>query len=340
MNKLWLDLTRAVDACEPACRVVVVDGPPSWLGTRLMLTAAGGRLVAVLGEGALVEALWELGRATLADGRERLAPLAEGIVAYAQPLLPPPHLVIAGAGHIARALAPVAQAAGFRVTVVDDRPAFAHSERFPGATVVTDDPVVAVRDLNAPFVVIANRSHELDRAVLHAALRSRALYIGLMGSHNKARAMLDGLDADLSRVHSPVGLELGAETPGEIAVAIAAELVSVRRASGIPFGEAETMQLCQTLDHCLHRGEPCALATVIESKGSTPRRSGASMLVRRDGHTAGTVGGSRQEAEIERAALAAIGDGQPRLYRADFTPAQGFMCGGAARVFIEPIIPR
>jgi xanthine dehydrogenase accessory factor len=151
-------------------------------------------------------------------------------------------LYIFGAGHVSRPTAQVAALAGFRVTVLDDRPEFANAGRFPQAkATVLDgygDCFAGLCPGPGALVVIVTRGHVHDAEVLAQALRTRAGYIGMIGSRRKRDAIYDRLrgqgftDADLARVHCPIGLAIGAETPEEIAVSINAELIAHR--AGIP----------------------------------------------------------------------------------------------------------
>lgn len=152
-------------------------------------------------------------------------------------------LFIFGAGHVSRPTALVAALAGFQVTVLDDRPEFANAERFPRATaLVLEHFNNCFSGLPAgpdAFVVIVTRGHVHDAGVLAQALRTRAGYIGMIGSHRKRDAVYRRLrgqgftDEDLARVHCPVGLAIGAETPEEIAVSIVAELIQCRAAKAV-----------------------------------------------------------------------------------------------------------
>jgi len=158
---------------------------------------------------------------------------------YVEPVLPDPLLFVFGAGHIGMRIASLAKGLGFRVTVVDDRAKYACRERFPEAdAVIAESWEVALERLqitDSSYLVIATRGHKYDLVCLRFALRSPAPYIGLLGSRRKIRLFLEKLAAEgldpgaFSRVYAPVGLEIGSETPEEIAVSIAAELIAVRK---------------------------------------------------------------------------------------------------------------
>ncbi|CAN5785516.1 XdhC/CoxI family protein [soil metagenome] len=150
-------------------------------------------------------------------------------------------LVILGAGHIARPLCTIGAMLGFTVTVLDDRPDFATSERFPEAErvvrVTGNEPFGGIELSGRTRLVLVTRGHKFDFEALRLALRlpDPPGYIGMVGSQRRVRATLEQLvregvpSARLSSVHAPIGLDIGAETPEEIAVAIAAELVKFRR---------------------------------------------------------------------------------------------------------------
>ena len=163
--------------------------------------------------------------------------LPDGRTVLVEPLEPAATVVICGGGHVGQALAPVALNAGFRVVVIDDREEFANPQRFPGATVVLapiEGALARAGVAEHSYVVIVTRGHVHDMDVLGQALRTPARYIGLMASRGKRARIWSALkdagssEEDLARVHSPIGLEIGAETPAELAVSIVAELIQVR----------------------------------------------------------------------------------------------------------------
>ena len=158
---------------------------------------------------------------------------------YLEPQTTPDRLVLFGAGHVSQSVARCAKAVGFHVTVVDDRPEFANSERFACADEIRvpasfKDVIGDMAIGRHSYLVIVTRGHRHDREVLCQALKTRAGYIGMIGSKRKRDAIYDSLSADgvcradLERVCSPIGLEIGAETPEEIAISIVAELIAVR----------------------------------------------------------------------------------------------------------------
>ncbi len=168
---------------------------------------------------------------------------------FIEPLEAPPALFIFGAGHVGYYLARVASEAGFEVHVVDDRAAFANRERFPFAAsvVVEDIPTWLAQTTFSPsaYAVIVTRGHRHDLDALQALASRELRYLGLIGSRAKVARLYDQLLIDsrvtleqLSHVHAPIGLDIGAVTPQEIAVSIAAELVAIRRGKAKDIADA------------------------------------------------------------------------------------------------------
>lgn len=158
---------------------------------------------------------------------------------YVEPILPDPMLFIFGAGHIGQCVAESATRLGFRITVLDDRVKYANKERFPSAHEVcvgSWDEMFGLLPVNdSSYLLIATRGHRYDLACLRFALQTPARYIGLLGSLRKTKLLFGALEREgvdnskFDRVFAPVGIEIGSETPEEIAVSIAAELVAVRK---------------------------------------------------------------------------------------------------------------
>ena len=192
------------------------------------------------------EAVMKLMRATLenpraSDGLHELSIADHPFEVYIEIRRPVQELVVVGAGHIAQPLAHLGALLGFRVNVIDDRPEFATRERFPSAEKVIradfSDPFREVPLHARSHVLLVTRGHKYDYACLIIALRMDPppAYIGMIGSRRRVRAtyvqlLEEGIDRVLlDRIHAPVGLDVGAETPEEIAVAVVAELIMVRR---------------------------------------------------------------------------------------------------------------
>jgi xanthine dehydrogenase accessory factor len=235
-------IALAADALRegpPAVGVTVVESSTTPAGTRMMVWA--DRIAGTLGDPALDAAVADAARAVLGGGRPGTAEVVPGCRVYLEAHRPPPSLVIVGAGHIARPLCRVGAMLGFRVAVLDDRPEFATRERFPEAESVQradfSDPFRGVRIGSDTHLVLVTRGHKYDFEALRDLLARPELpaYIGMVGSRRRVRAALEQLSRDgvaserLAAVHAPIGLDIGAETPEEIAVAIAAELVWARR---------------------------------------------------------------------------------------------------------------
>lgn len=150
-----------------------------------------------------------------------------------------PELIILGGGHIALPLAKVARILGYHITVIDDRPSFANTSRFDLADrVICNEFKKAIHDLNIStnaFVVIVTRGHQHDKACLEAVITSSAAYIGMIGSRRRVKALKaellnEGVNSEaISKVYTPIGFDIGAETPEEIAISILAQIISVHR---------------------------------------------------------------------------------------------------------------
>ncbi len=157
---------------------------------------------------------------------------------FVEPILPQPMLYIFGGGHVSIALASAASTAGFAIGVVDDRESFANAQRFPMAREIYttyEDAFEKIKPNAATYLVIVTRGHRDDLRVLGWAVQTDARYIGMIGSKRKVISVYKALEGEgiaaekFERVHAPVGLEIGALTPEEIAVSIAAELIAIRR---------------------------------------------------------------------------------------------------------------
>ena len=167
----------------------------------------------------------------------------EGTEFLLNPHLPSPRLVLIGAVHISQALAPMAAACGLDVTVIDPRTAFATPERFDGIDLRAEwpDEALAARPLDA-HTALAALTHDpkIDDGPLSAALQAKCHYVGALGSRRTHAGRLERLrerglsDDDLARIEAPIGLDIGAASPAEIAVAVLASIIASRRKPGAP----------------------------------------------------------------------------------------------------------
>lgn len=278
----------------------------------------------------------------------------EGII-YTREFMPSDRLIILGGGHIAQPLCKIASMLDFSVTVVDDRPSFANSARFPEAdTVVCDSFSNAITGLEiraGDYVCVITRGHRWDgdclRQILPGTLPS---YLGMIGSKRRVAGLLALLEEEgfsreaIAHIHAPIGLKIGAVTTTEIAVSICAELVAHRRKMPERKAGAALAQADVNLDllRFLAEGpEPRAMMLVLDSKGSTPAKPGAMMAADCIGTTYGTIGGGCGEAAVISRAREIIGSGVSDIIDVDMTndmaAEEGMVCGGTMRVLIEDI---
>ncbi len=273
-----------------------------------------------------------------------------------EPYFPKPRLIILGGGHVAKPVAEFGVKVGFSVVVVDDRPSFANPSRFPEADEVICDsfencfPQLNIR--KSDFVVIVTRGHRHDGICLRNTLAYNPAYIGMIGSKRRVKAMKEELlDEGYSKerimdgVNAPIGLDIGAVTPEEIAISIIAQVISFRRArgntakeSGVKFNWPEFDDA--VVDEMIRESEtPRALITIISSKGSVPRKAGAKMIVWLDGKIMGSIGGGCSEASIITIARNTILNKEYTIEHVDMTgnvaEDEGMVCGGIMDVLIE-----
>ena len=234
------EILEAYDGGEPVSLATVVNSPrhPDRLGAKLLLRA-DGMVSGTLGSEVLDEPALEVARRIAEIGNTESISTEDGTEIFVEGFTTPPTLVMVGGGHVGKATADLAHLLGYRVYIVDDRPEFSNEARFPYA----EDTIVIPYDqwsdqlsMNVnSFVVVATRGHRYDDMALESALRTRARYIGLLGSRRKTlmiyrRLMEQGISKDrIAEVYAPIGLNIGALTPEEIAVSIMSEIIMVRR---------------------------------------------------------------------------------------------------------------
>jgi xanthine dehydrogenase accessory factor len=270
--------------------------------------------------------------------------------------LPHPRMIIFGGGHISVSLSHIASMLDFDVTVFDDRPSFANAGRFPWAREVICHSFEAAAERVAfregDYAVILTRGHRHDEDCLRAILSGTIpRYMGMIGSRRRVAIVKNKMAAEgyspesIDKLHSPIGLSIGAVTPEEISVAILAEIIQEKRSLDEHDYRAESyadMELIKWLAEQAgdSRAEPAAIVTIISSRGSTPRESGAKMAVLSDGRLVGTIGGGCAESDVIRDAID-IGRNGGYLFKnvnmAGSAEDDGMVCGGVMEVLIESI---
>lgn len=295
------------------------------------------------------EDLRALAQTALAAGKLQYRETPGGGFRMAEPYFPEARLIILGGGHIAVPLAEFGAKCGFAVTVVDDRPAFANAARFPLARQVlcesfhTCFPLLYINP--SCFVVIITRGHRHDMDCLRSVLPLETAYTGMIGSDRRVKGAMAQLTEEgfpkesLERVHAPIGLAIGAITPEEIAISILAQLIVIKRQEGALYWPELEGAVLAELSRQSQEGR--ALVTIIETKGSVPRETGAKMIVWPYGKIIGSIGGGCSESAVMQAAYGVIRSQSPETMVVDMTGSvaedEGMVCGGIMKVLIEPV---
>jgi xanthine dehydrogenase accessory factor len=224
---------------------------PSYESSR-MLVREDGSIAGTIGGGCVEAEVWAAAKEVIGIEQPRKmtfnlnndAGYDSGLICggtlevFVEPILPQPRLCIFGGGHVSTAVAKIASLAGFWIGIVDDRASFANAERFPMAGEIYtswEDAFAKLQPNASTYIVIVTRGHKDDMRVLEWAAGTDARYIGMIGSKRKVLAVYKALEATgisaekLEHVYAPVGLEIGALTPEEIAVSITSELIAIRR---------------------------------------------------------------------------------------------------------------
>jgi xanthine dehydrogenase accessory factor len=253
MDGVYQALAECIQQNKPAAVATVVKvmgSSPREVGTK-MLVRPDGSIVGSVGGGEMELRVIQAARESLRDGKPRYLemtlsddkrgdPMICGgeMEIFVEPLQRPPTLLVIGAGHIGIACAQLAKGLGFRVVVWDDRTELATRERVPFADELeTGDIVEKLKALDVSpqtYIVLVTRLHTLDAELLRAAIDKPARYIGMLGSERRVLTVYKMLreqgvkEEELNRVHAPIGIEIGAETPAEIAVSIMAEVIKAK----------------------------------------------------------------------------------------------------------------
>src|SRR5690349_19519884 len=258
-QEVFSALSEALQRGEEVALVTITSSTgstPQRTGAK-MLVFADGRTVGTIGGGCYENESVLKAREVISTGQPALVKYdlnddfveESGLICggqmevYIDPIAPAPALYVVGAGHVGWHLARMAAEAGFRIHVLDDREKFANAERFPFAeTIEVDDIGGWLHKADVPpsaYVVVVTRGHTHDFDAIRALAARDLRYLGLIGSRAKVARIFDALDAEgmprecLERVHAPIGLNIGAITPAEIAVSILAELIAIRHGKDV-----------------------------------------------------------------------------------------------------------
>lgn len=275
----------------------------------------------------------------------------DNIVSFYEPIGKEDRLLILGGGHISKALCAFASRTGFSPWIVDEREEFANKKRFPDAKKVICAPFMEVLEQLSihcnDYVVIVTRGHSSDGNCLLSILNGELPgYLGMIGSKRRVKAQFDlfqkqGISEEkLNFVHTPIGIDIKAVTPEEIAVSILAELILVKRSDQRENSIHTDLDrfIIEEIARCQR---PAAVATIMKTSGSTPRKEGAKMLIFPDGSIAGSIGGGLCENRVIGKALSLIGTGKAEWFsfvmNADVAMRDGMACGGTMDILIEDL---
>lgn len=234
--------------------IVQVNGSIPSFESAKMLVREDGSIVGTVGGGCVEADVWTAAREVIETEKPKHLTFTLGhdasydtglicggqLNVFVEPVIPAPRAFIFGGGHVSKSLSKVAQIAGFETVIIDDREAFANKERFPEADEIYsgdyEDVFPKLIIHSSSYIVIVTRGHRDDMRVLRWAVGTQAKYICMIGSKRKTISVVHTLEQEgfkreqFERIFAPMGLEIGASTPEEIAVSVVAEMIAVRRA--------------------------------------------------------------------------------------------------------------
>jgi xanthine dehydrogenase accessory factor len=252
-------------------------------------------------------------------------------------------LILCGAGHVAHYLAKFGIISDFDVTVIDDREDLMKEERFEGGiNLICSDFTEYLNNMNYnenSYYVIVTRNHKIDEICLQNILRTPFAYIGMIGSRRKISTVKSNLlekgftKAQLNNVCMPIGIDIGARTPAEIAICILAQIIEYKnKINKIDFvGESV---LCAMLEEDLYKE-----VTLINRLGSAPRKAGAKLVLKDNGDFMGTIGGGKSEGDAIRAAINMTEESDISMLdlAVDDSKKTNMACGGEITVLINRV---
>jgi len=246
-------LRKTGQKCAVATIVQVNGSIPSYESAKL-LVREDGSMIGTVGGGCVEAEVWNAAREVIESEKPKHlnfslgqdAAYDNGLICggqlniFVEPVIPQPRAFIFGGGHVSKSLSKVANLAGFATSIIDDREAFANRERFPEAEAVYADeyekvfPQLAIT--SSSYLIIVTRGHRDDMRVLQWAVTTPARYIAMIGSKRKTISVVKQLEKEgmpreaFEKIFAPMGLEIGAESPEEIAISVVAEMIAIRRA--------------------------------------------------------------------------------------------------------------
>jgi len=256
MSEILKEALGRINKGEIIALAIIIEtkgSTPREVGAK-MVVGKDGLIAGTIGGGITEAKIIKEAKQALEKGKEKLltyhltkeqAALDEGAICggemkvFIDILQPKEEVLIFGAGHIAACVSKLAKTVGFKVTIIDDREEFVNQDRFPEADkIIAEETEKALTHLKialSTYIIIVTRGHLKDEEVLGSVIRSGAAYIGMIGSRKKNATVFQHLEEqgisaqELKKVHAPIGVDIGAQTPEEIAVSIMAEIIQVRR---------------------------------------------------------------------------------------------------------------
>ncbi len=349
---IYKRIQKELQASKTAALVTVLPGTDPLLSSKRIVLSESGIIDGDLDE-KTARGMLELIKQASSDQNAPVNGVIEdqskGLRYFIKRYEPFPRLIILGGGHVGSALCKLAANFDYYIIIVDDRPSFASPAVHPDADQVIcdsyEEALDSITSSPSDYIVIVTRGHRYDKLCLIKSLQRETAYVGMIGSKKRVGEQLKELTREgfpvqkTSAVYSPIGLKIGALTEPEIALSIMAEITMVRRSKNKE--EAVQADVLNALTKVEGSGDKAVLATIIKAVGSTPRKTGAQMLIYPDGSIIGTLGGGCAEAEVKQEALYCLDHGLSGLKKveltADSAADQGMACGGIMEIFLEPV---
>lgn len=263
---------------------------------------------------------------------------------YVEGVMPKREIVICGGGHVAWALIQLGKMLGFYITVIEDREFFIEKCKEKGADNVIlgdyEEELQKLETSTSTFFMVVTRGHSFDKICVKNILAKPHAYIGMLGSTKRGNLVRDGLrkegitECQIADLYSPIGLDIKAETPEEVAVAIYAQVIELKN-SGLA-SEGYTKSIRKGLESEGNK----VLAVIVDKNGSAPRERGTKMIINENGDFFGTVGGGACEGKVMKKAEEMIKNNTVReIYEENMDNSEagknGMVCGGNVEIYME-----